>query len=345
MSNSRMTNSFVAGGRTIAGLFLFAALLAAGAAFAAGNPGDEMPFREGEAMPPAPTGMTWCLVQKPAVYDTVSDTVVVRPKANFQVPVPGEYSSRTETVPTVPAHRVGRAVPVVMENKTMNYVAQEGYEVLEVIPPQFTDTTMEVEVCPAHEQITVVPAVFRDSSRRIMISPAKRTFERIACDSTNLCWTACETPEQYTVVATKELVADAREERTPVPARTQQVTVRKIVKPAEVRRVSVPAKSGSYQAAFVAAPPRVDWQAIPAESKDVTVQVESKAPSLANQSLPEKTETISRRVLVQPEQLVWRLQSSVAYAANTKNASCYATGSKCAVAQYLPYEIPHTCDW
>ncbi|MCD8351334.1 MAG: hypothetical protein LUC93_12065, partial [Planctomycetaceae bacterium] len=67
------------------GLFLSAIMAVAmtGMTFAA-TPGDEVSFREGEPMPPAPTGMSWCLIQKPAVYETVSETVTVRASATFQ---------------------------------------------------------------------------------------------------------------------------------------------------------------------------------------------------------------------------------------------------------------------
>lgn len=331
----------MAGKMAFAGLFLSVVMTAAlsGSALAA-NVGDEIPFKEGDAMPRAPSGMSWCLIHKPAVFDTETDTVVVREKATFQVPVPGEYSTRPETVVTVPAHRVGNAVPVRMETKTMTYVMQEGYEILEVIPPEFADSTKEVEVCPAYERITVIPAVFRDSSRRIMTSPARKRFERDECGEGNLCWTVCETPEQFTDVPVKELVSDAREERTPVPAKTKMVPVRTMVKPAEIRRIAVPPSNNTYTAAFVATPPRVDWRNIPVETRDVPVEVETRAPSLATKSLPEKTETVSRRVLVQREQLVWRLQNRSDYSADK---SCYRNGEPCDVARHLPQEIPHEC--
>lgn len=310
------------------------------AAFAA-SPGDEVPFREGAAMPPAPSGMSWCLVQKPAVYDYVSDTVVVRPKSTFQVPVPGEYADRTRSVQTSPAHRVGNVIPAKLDSRTMTYVSQESYEALEVIPPEFVDVWEEIEICPAYEQLSVVPAKFRDSSERLKTAPARKTFERIGCGDDSMCWKALDTAEQYIDVPTRVLVADAREERTTVPAKRQRVLVRKLSKPAQIRRVNVPAATTPYQAGVVAAPPRVEWRTVPAEMRNVTIQVETKAPAFASQSLPEKTETISRRVLVTPEQLVWRLGAESYSVAN----SCYETKTICPVAQCVPVGTPHVCGW
>lgn len=60
--------------------------------------GFEIPFREGEPMPPSPPGMHFVLIQKPAVYDTVTETVTVRAPATFQVPVPGEYATKIITL-------------------------------------------------------------------------------------------------------------------------------------------------------------------------------------------------------------------------------------------------------
>ena len=293
------------------GLFLSAimAIAMTGAAMA-GAPGEEVPFREGEPMPPAPPGMSWCLIQKPAIYDTVTETVTVRPSANFQVPVPGEYSAKTETIPCMPAYRVGKVIPAQLAPKAIPYTCQEEYEVLEVIPPQFNDVPMEVEVCPAYEQITIVPAQFRDVPKRLVVEPARKSFQRVACDDGNLCWTVCETPAKYRDVVTKELVADAQEKRVPVPARKQQIMVRKVVKQAEVRKVKVPAKQATYQAQVVVAPARAEWQTVPAQSQTVQVLVETKAPSFTNQSIPEKKETITRRVLKEPAKMVWRLQSN-----------------------------------
>lgn len=322
-------------------LTVAASLVLAGAAHAA-NPGDEVPFREGEPMPPAPAGMSWCLVQKPAVYETASETVVVRPKANFQVPVAGEYSDRTETVRTAPAYRTGEVVPARIEAKTVSYIEQAEYEAIEVVPAQFEDTLEEVEVCPSYERIAIVPAEFRSSSRRIMTEPARKSFLRDKCDNGLLCWTVCETPAQYIDVPTRELVADAREERSVVPARKEKVMVRKMVKPAEVRRRTIPAQRGSYQAAVVAEQARVEWRTIPAERRDVTVKVETKAPSFVSQAIPEKTETITRRVLSQPERLVWRLQTAGAYSAPV---SACSVASPCSVARHVPQGTPHVCRW
>jgi hypothetical protein len=281
----------------------------------AGAPGDEVPFREGEPMPPAPAGMSWCLIQKPAVYDTVTETVTVRPSATFQVPVPGEYSTKTETLPAVPAHRIGRVVPAQLQPRQVPYTSQEEYTVLEVIPPQFNDVPMEVEVCPAYDQITVIPAQFRDVPKRVVVEPARKAFQRVACDdgNNNLCWTVCETPAKYRDVVVKELVADSQERRTPVVAKKQTVMVRKVVRPAQVREVKVPAKQATYTAQTVVAPARTDWQTVPATTQNVPVLVETKAPSFTTQAIPEKKDTITRRVLKQPASMVWRLQSN-AYA-------------------------------
>ena len=341
---ARSIRSGAAGRTSFAGKVLSAVFLAvmSGAACAA-NPGDEVSFKEGEPMPPAPAGMSWCLVQKPAVYETVTETVMVRPKANFQVPVPGEYADRTEVVPAVPAYRVGTIVPAKLETRSMPYVRQEAYEALEVVPPEFTDVMEEVEVCPAYEQITIIPARFRETSKRMMVEPTKKSFKRDTCKTGLLCWSVCETEARYIDVPTRELVADATEKRTIVPARTEKVMVRKLAKPAQIRRAVIPAETTTYRANVVTAEAKVEWRTIPVENRNVTVQVETKAPSFVSQSLPEKTENISRRILVTPEQLVWRLEAGSA--AVVPAQSCYETGSPCAVARQAPQKVVHACSW
>ena len=126
-----------------------------------------------------------------------------------------------------------------------------------------------------------------------------------------------------------------------VPAKTQRICVRKLVKPAEVGRTAIPATNGTYQCAAVSAQTRVEWQTVPAEIKEVTVEVETKAPSFTNQTLPEKKETISRRILVTPEQLVWRLETIGTYAPAT---SCEPV-NPCAVSRIVPRGTPHICSW
>ncbi len=304
------------------GLFLSAlmAIAMTGVAMAA-TPGEEVPFREGEPMPPAPPGLSWCLIQKPAVYDTVTETVTVRNQATFQVPVPGEYSTKNEIIPCVPAYRVGKVIAVQMQAKANSYTCQEEYVVLEVVPPQFNDVPMEVEVCPAYETITIVPAQFRDVPKRLVVEPARKAFQRVACDDGNLCWTVCETPAKYRDVITKELVADAQEKRVTVPAKKSTVTVRKVVKPAQVREVRVPAKQATFQSNVIASPARVEWQTVPAQTQTVPVLVETKAPGFTQQAIPEKKETITRRVLKQPASMVWRLQANTYSTSSVQGAT------------------------
>lgn len=338
---SNLLNLGMAGKKMFAGLCFTAVVLASGTALAA-TVGDEVAFREGEPMPPAPAGMSWCLVQKAAVYDYVNEEVVVRAKANFQVPVPGEYSNRTETVEVTPAYRVGRIVPTRLEDKSISYVTQEAYETLEVIPAQFTEVWEDVEICPAYEQTVIVPAKFKNSSKRLMAAPARKNFARAICTPDDkMCWTAVETAARYIDVPTRELVEDAREERSMVPAKTKKIMVRKLAKPPEVRRTTIPATNSTYQCAVVSAETRVEWQTIPAERKEVTVEVETKAPSFTNQTIPEKKETMSRRVLVTPEQLVWRLESIGTY---QPVVTCEVV-DPCNVARIVPRGTPHVCSW
>ncbi len=289
----------------------------------AATPGEEVPFREGEPMPPAPPGMSWCLIQKPAVYENVTETVTVRPSATFQVPVPGEYSTRQETIPCVPAYRVGQVVQAQFRAEAVPYTCQEEYTVLEVVPPEFADVPQKVEICPAYEQITIIPAQFRDVPKRLMVEPARKSFQQVACDDANLCWTVCESPAKYRDVITKELVADAQEKRVAVPAQFKEIMVRKVVRPAQVREVKVPARQANYQRNVVATPARVEWKTVPAQTQNVPVVVETKAPGFTNQAIPEKKETIARRVLKAPATMVWRLQA---------NSQVYsATATRCAL--------------
>jgi hypothetical protein len=263
--------------------------------------GDEVPFVDGQPMPYAPSGTAWCLVRKPAVYETRPG-----PATTIQVPVPAQFATREEEHLAIPEHRTLTAVQAQFQQRAHTYVAVEAHKKLEIVPAVWRDEQVPVEVCPAYDEIRVIPAQFRDVPKPVTISPPKKSFTQVACADATLCWAVSETQARTRNITVRELVADARYERVTVPPQTRMVTVRRLVTPETVREVQVEARQAQIQVNAVAAQAQVREERIPAQNQRITVEIEVTPQTFTTQTLTGRPE----RIRVKEEEVVWRLQAA-----------------------------------
>jgi len=253
--------------------------------------GDEISFVEGQKMPPAPPGTEWCLIQMPAVYETVATRT-------FMVPVPAEYAMKEEEHPAVPEHKTATVVPATFQVKAKDVQTVPAHR----LGAKLASKQMEIEVCPAYEEWRAIPARFQEVKRQIVVVPVKKTFEQVECGGDNICWTVVDVPEKVRTIVVKELVQDGRAEKVTVPARKQAITVQEVVTDGEADAEEIPAVAVMVVVHEVAGAASVRWQTVPAQTQTVTVEFEAKPAG-------HKEQTVSERRLVEPEQLVWRLQA------------------------------------
>ena len=78
--------------------------------FAAELP-DEVPFVDGQGVPPARPNEGWKLVCKSATYKTVSEQVQVRPAGSYLEVIPAKFETKSETVQVCPERKVAKVLP------------------------------------------------------------------------------------------------------------------------------------------------------------------------------------------------------------------------------------------
>lgn len=108
------------------------------------------------------TGEIMCLVEVPAVYETVKRKVLKADATTRTVEKPARYEMVTRNVMTSPARTIKK-----------------------VIPAEFKTVKVRKMVSAAEERSVTVPATFDTIEKRVMVSPGRMTWKRVLCE-TNL---------------------------------------------------------------------------------------------------------------------------------------------------------------
>jgi Putative peptidoglycan binding domain len=105
-------------------------------------------------------GDVLCLIEVPAVYETVTATVVDQPASTRSIEIPAEYTTVTKTVQKTPP---------------------STREVL--VPAEYRTVTVSKLVTPAREVRTDVPAEYATKTNTVMTSAAKSEWRQIVCET------------------------------------------------------------------------------------------------------------------------------------------------------------------
>jgi hypothetical protein len=116
------------------------------------------------------TGEIMCLVKEPAVYKTVTKSVLKTPATTREVITPAKYKTVKKKVMTSPPQT----------------------KVIE-IPEEYGTVKVTKLVEPAKKVSRTIPAEYQTVSRRVMVSPGHLEWQQILCQ-TNM------TPKRITVI-------------------------------------------------------------------------------------------------------------------------------------------------
>ncbi len=105
-------------------------------------------------------GDVLCLIEVPAVYETVTTQVVDQPASTKSVEIPAEYTTVTKTVQKTP--------PSTREV---------------VIPAEYRTVATSKLVTPAREVTTAIPAEYTTKTNTVMTSAAKSEWRQIVCET------------------------------------------------------------------------------------------------------------------------------------------------------------------
>ncbi len=195
----------------------------------------------------------------PAKYETVTERVLVKEASTKIMPVPAKYETVTERVLVKEASTKLVPVPAVYESATERVMVKEASSRIESVPARYENVTEDVMVKEASSTIERVPAKFSTEEQTIEISPATTQWVKKKADPSCLSadpddclvWCLVEVPAKYQTVQKRVRVGcptgyvDNGEDCTkemPVGAEYAKRTYRKLISPASTKVVDIPAE-------------------------------------------------------------------------------------------------------
>ncbi len=168
----------------------------------------------------------------PATYKTVEEKIVVEPERKEYEVIPAQYEEVSEKVMVKPAMRVWR--------KSTNSAASLVGEVMRLIevPAEYATITKKKLVSGPQVREVIIPAEYATVKKKVIDTPAT-TREVII-------------PAEYKTIRVKQLVAEAKEIRTPTAAVMQKVNRYQVVQPAQLKWQRVPCDSDLSEANIIA---------------------------------------------------------------------------------------------
>lgn len=152
----------------------------------------------------------------PAVYETVTERVMVKPATTRLEPVPAVYDSVEERVMVKPASKKAIDVPAVFEDVTERKLVREAYTYWK--PGTSTNIQKIDETSGGIMCLVEVPAEYQTITNRVLKTPASVRYE--------------EVPAEFQTVSRSGLKSAATTRTVAVPAEYADQKVTKLVKPA-----------------------------------------------------------------------------------------------------------------
>lgn len=212
----------------------------------------DIPF---EDLPPTNEfGKCYAKCKTADVYETITQSVLVKEERTVLSKVPAVYESGSERI--------------MVKEGTTNY---------KVIPAKYRTETEKVMIQPEGKRIKTIPAKYRTETRSVLVSEARGAWVKKKkdpnCFSQNPedCYIACyeEIPAKYRNEKYQVLDQPATSREEIIPAKYQTVTRRVIDQPARVTEVPVDAQYKTIKTKVMVSPESVTSKTIPAVYKDV----------------------------------------------------------------------------
>jgi len=277
---------------------------------------EEVPFEEGKIPPEGKDGEAWCLVTKPAKYKTVTEQVQIRPATFYYEVLPPKYEPKEERIMVEPEKKQAVVIPAQYKTEMVRQLVKEESTKYEIVPAQYEWIDEQVVVQTEREAIDVQAEQYRTETETVMVEPPRIEWRKVECDDKKViihrretkddCYTLVEIPAKYQNIAKVVKAGDTRELKRGLPAVSRTVKVCKLVKDAEVKKVVVPAEYREVEKQVVVTPSRVEYETIPARYVEVRKMVQVGEPGKTRVDVPAKTETITKEVMEEPAQMVWR---------------------------------------
>jgi len=292
---------------------LIGSLALAGGCLAAQN---EVAFNGGRP-PSALPGECWCLFTIPAEHRTVSEQVLVSPAACSYEMIPAVFETRSERICVKPASRRSIETPAEYRTETYQDCVKKACSRKERVAAVYEDRTERVCVRPASSRKITIPAVYKTEEYRVCVAPSRTEWQRSDCKTVNVsadnvkmekneCWCLVTIPGEFAMRTRQVLVEPARCIEEPIAAEFKEVTRRVCVKKECEIEVPIPAVYETRTRQVCVRPASKTFEAIPAEYTMVDRKVCVQPASKRRIDIPAQYETRTREVCTAPARQVWR---------------------------------------
>lgn len=291
----------------------YVALVAAAWAGSPGYATEEVPFEEGKGPPAAAPGETWCLVERPATYKTVTNQVKVRDEVTVTKVLPAEYAWQEEQIRTAPERKIATVVPCSYKTETVTQLVKEGCTRMEVVPAQYEWVEEEVVIESAREIQKVIPARFETRTEQVLVEPEHTvtTTHESNMPGKFICVKTEKVPARYRTVTKTEKVENEHIVTETIPAVTKTVKVHKLVKDCYVREVKTEPEYQSITRTIIDKPETIVYETVPAKFETIKKRVLVRPEERIEETIPARFESLQCTVLDQPARLVWQKQGYV----------------------------------
>jgi outer membrane murein-binding lipoprotein Lpp len=226
---------------------------------------------ENQLFPPnAQPGHCYSRVLTPAIYETKSERVLVKPETETVSIVPSQYKDATERL----------------------LVKEESTKIV-AVPATYKTVSERVEVKPAHTHLKTVAATYKTVSERVIDKPAHTAWKRGAGFQSSALETRIDN-------GTGEIMCLVE-----VPATYKTIKKTVIDTPAQTLEEHHKAEYKVIQKRVVSTPATTKTIVIPAVYKEVSVKRLVSAEKEARTTIPAVYKTVTSKEKVGDEQLMW----------------------------------------
>ena len=243
----------------------------------------------------------------PDIWETQTETVMIKPAFKKIVTHPAEFKTITEQVLKTEASYKLEVVPAVYETIEIEVVVKEASHRLELIPAEYGTKTVSYVSREDGSALEMVPASFGNDTKTIMTkSPSafwKLTVSKENCisEDPNDCqfWCYTEIPAQYRTLSLITLQKDAFTLRNPIKGEEKSYTYTVMTKAPATRTIEIPEVREKIRKTVMKTPPTTRQIEIPAEYTSVNKTVLVKDAWQEEVEVPAEYETVQKEVLVQ----------------------------------------------
>lgn len=193
----------------------------------------------------------------PDVYETVEETVVIKPAYKRLSIAPAEYKMVEETIVIKEACKEYQLVPAVYETVEVEYDSEQSYNQLSIVPASFDPSNVKIEVKPAIARWEYAPY------------DGCKSEDPLDCQA--LCWREYEA--QYQTVAIQKVNNYASTTALPMPVKKATYKKRVIKTPAQVKEIDIPAETTVIKKRVLVTDEAVTEIDVPAETITVKKEV------------------------------------------------------------------------